>query len=251
MYTSKLGRTSRAIGRRLLWMTPAILLAFVIVLALSSGCSEKSTSPSAAAGDKPIAAFAASPTSGVPSLTVIFEDKSKGHIISREWDFGDGTTSSLKSPWHTYSYKGMYDVTLRVTGPGGTDTKTIRECVNVICEEPEADFKCSYPRGAAPTKVQFTNRSVGYYDSCLWEFGDGCSSTSCNPTHIYAEGGDFTVKLTVSGACGTSSEIKQALIHVKKRPDGIVFNEGGEAIQADSDITDDYVQNERLTISQD
>ena len=45
-----------------------------------------------------------------------------------EWDFGDGTTSTLNNPDHTYAKSGSYDVTLYVTYIGGclySLTKTI------------------------------------------------------------------------------------------------------------------------------
>ncbi|MHC4728593.1 MAG: PKD domain-containing protein, partial [Planctomycetota bacterium] len=55
-----------------------------------------------------------------------FTDASTGHISSRLWDFGDGTTSSEQNPIHTYVFKdnGDFTVSLSVTGLGGTDTET-------------------------------------------------------------------------------------------------------------------------------
>jgi PKD repeat protein len=39
------------------------------------------------------------------------------------WDFGDGNTSTLASPQHTYINSGTYSVSLIVTGPGGFDIR--------------------------------------------------------------------------------------------------------------------------------
>ncbi|MEL6408662.1 MAG: PKD domain-containing protein, partial [Chloroflexota bacterium] len=64
--------------------------------------------------------FAASPQSGDAPLTVNFTDLSGGAITSYSWSFGDGTTSTLASPTHTYSTAGDYYVRFEVTGPGGT-----------------------------------------------------------------------------------------------------------------------------------
>ncbi len=50
---------------------------------------------------------------------VAFQDLSFGRIDSREWDFGDGTTSSEQHPVHIYKENGQYIVTLTVTGQGG------------------------------------------------------------------------------------------------------------------------------------
>jgi hypothetical protein len=70
----------------------------------------------------PAAAFNASPTAGVAPLTVSFFDQSSGSITSHFWDFGDGNTSPLQNPVHTYTASGTYSVLLVVSGPGGYDT---------------------------------------------------------------------------------------------------------------------------------
>lgn len=48
-----------------------------------------------------------------------FTDTSLGSPTSWNWDFGDGTTSSLQSPSKTYSESGTYTVRLTATEPGG------------------------------------------------------------------------------------------------------------------------------------
>ena len=61
-------------------------------------------------------------------LECSFTDKSKdddGVIVSWEWDFGDGGTSTDPNPQHTYAERGHYQVTLTVTDDdGATDTRT-------------------------------------------------------------------------------------------------------------------------------
>ncbi|MBP1929356.1 PKD repeat protein [Methanolinea mesophila] len=56
--------------------------------------------------------FTENVTSGDAPLTVKFTDKSSGRPNSWLWDFGDGSTSSLQNPVHTYSSAGTYTVTL-------------------------------------------------------------------------------------------------------------------------------------------
>jgi subtilisin len=72
----------------------------------------------------PNAAFVGSPTRGDAPLTVSFTDQSTGAVTSWSWTFGDGATSTQQHPSHTYSAPGTYDVSLTVTGPGGSDTAT-------------------------------------------------------------------------------------------------------------------------------
>ena len=46
-----------------------------------------------------------------------------GNVSSWAWDFGDGTTSTLQNPSHTFGAAGTYSVTLTSTGPGGFDAE--------------------------------------------------------------------------------------------------------------------------------
>jgi PKD repeat protein len=69
----------------------------------------------------PTAAFFGAPTSGTPELRVQFTNTSSQYTQS-SWNFGDGTTSSEDSPIHTYTSAGSYDVSLSVTGEGGSNT---------------------------------------------------------------------------------------------------------------------------------
>ncbi|RTZ89418.1 MAG: hypothetical protein DSY92_08920, partial [Planctomycetota bacterium] len=71
----------------------------------------------------PIADFSGTPTSGTVGMTVVFSDTSSGGPVSSwNWTFGDGGTSSLQNPSHSYVTAGSYDVSLSVTGPGGSDS---------------------------------------------------------------------------------------------------------------------------------
>ena len=70
--------------------------------------------------------FSADATTVCEGTTVTFTDASTGSagINSWNWDFGDGTTSSLQTPTHTYATAGTYDVSLTVNGSADTETKT-------------------------------------------------------------------------------------------------------------------------------
>ena len=61
------------------------------------------------------AEFSVNNQSGVYPLTVSFRDRSTG-VTSREWDFGDGGTSTASRPSHTYNAPGDYTVTLTING---------------------------------------------------------------------------------------------------------------------------------------
>ncbi|MPZ25018.1 MAG: carbohydrate-binding protein [Micromonosporaceae bacterium] len=72
-------------------------------------------------GRSPVARTAAQPQSGQPPLAVAFESEGTHHpdpggeIVSRQWSFGDGTTSTEPHPTHVYQDPGVFSATLTVT----------------------------------------------------------------------------------------------------------------------------------------
>ena len=75
----------------------------------------------------PTADFDVNPRVGAIPLEAHFTDQSTNSttiITSWNWEFGDGATSTLQNPVHTYSTPGTYDVKLTVTSSGGSDSET-------------------------------------------------------------------------------------------------------------------------------
>jgi hypothetical protein len=83
--------------------------------------------------------FDSSVVSGTAPLTVDFADTSTGPVTSWLWDFGDGTTSSLRNPSHAYTTAGTYDVSLTVTGVEQMDFMTCPDFIQVVSTLP-SDF---------------------------------------------------------------------------------------------------------------
>ena len=159
------------------------------------------------------AEFTATPTSGNSPLTVQFTDQSAGGVTSWAWDFGDGGTSTEQSPSYTYNTAGSFDVSLTVTGPGGSDTETKVRYVRVTTQQQVVShFIASPTSGNRPLGVYFTDQSAGPITSWEWDFGDGYTSTAQNPSHTYYFTGNFTASLTVTGASG--SDTMTAVINV-------------------------------------
>lgn len=71
-------------------------------------------------------------------LTVNFTDQSSdpdGNIVARAWDFGDGSTSTVQNPSHTYAAGGNYPVSLLVTdneGATGSTSKDVTVSENIV-----------------------------------------------------------------------------------------------------------------------
>ncbi|MBN1997512.1 PKD domain-containing protein [candidate division KSB1 bacterium] len=165
-------------------------------------------------GEKPIAGFSADPLSGTVPLTVQFYDESTGTITSRQWNFGDGITSSETNPLHIFQEAGNFTVSLMVTGPGGSDTKILNNYITVTEPAPVAGFSGSPLSGHVPLIVMFTDSSKGIISTRIWDFGDGTTSSSTNPSHLYLQQGEYTVKLTVNGPGGNDTRIRENYILV-------------------------------------
>ncbi|MFN7975615.1 MAG: PQQ-dependent sugar dehydrogenase [Acidobacteriota bacterium] len=153
----------------------------------------------------PVADFSGTPTSGNAPLPVQFSNLTSGAVNSYSWDFGDGGTSTLVNPSHTYNAPGTYTVALTATGPGGSDTNTKPGYITVTVNAPVADFSAAPLTGPAPLAVAFTDMSTGPITTWAWDFGDGGTSATQNPGHTYLAAGSYTVALTVTGPGGSDT----------------------------------------------
>jgi len=161
------------------------------------------------------AGFIASPLSGAAPITVTFTNTSTGDYTDSLWGFGDSFTSALTSPTHMYSISGVYTVTLKVNGPGGTDTLTRTNYITVTEPPLVAGFTAAPRSGIRPLAVIFTDTSSGTVNTWLWNFGDDVTSTEQHPTHTYTVTGVYTVTLTVGGPGGSDTESKTSFITVR------------------------------------
>jgi len=105
---------------------PSSASSFSNVVVITSGNAGSSTNVVAGIGAVvPAASFVGSPVRGVKPLTVTFTDNSSGTITNRFWNFGDGVTTNttVTSFTHVYTNASTNSVSLRVTGPVGTNTQ--------------------------------------------------------------------------------------------------------------------------------
>jgi gliding motility-associated-like protein len=156
---------------------------------------------------QPVVNFSATPLSGCFPLPVQFTDLSapgSGTITQWEWDFGDGNTSSLPNPSHTYTAAGNYNVSLRITNSNGCIRNVTRLQYVQISNGVHAGFSNSVPNSCTPpVNIAFQNLSTGTGAlTYQWNFGDGNTSAQANPSHNYNSAGNYTVQLIVTNSTG-------------------------------------------------
>ena len=155
-----------------------------------------------------------SPTGCVAPETIFFQNQSTGAgPLGFSWSFGDGGTSTVANPSHTYNTAGIYNVQLVAISAGGCrDTIVFR---NLNIASVAANF--SVPaRACAGAPILFTNTSNPTPDSVRWSFGAGGFSSEMNPTWSYALGGNYTIKLV--GFFGACKDSVSKMITVSARP---------------------------------
>jgi gliding motility-associated-like protein len=143
--------------------------------------------------------------------------------IQWSWDFGDGSTSILQNPLHSFSSPNkIYNVKLVIESPSicGRITKEKYVSAGGISSEANFDFSIKCDSGY----VRFANTSSIYPDNpvvYVWDFGDGDTSTEKNPVHVYTNSGSFFVKMKMQSginclndSVAKSLDLQQLDIHV-------------------------------------
>lgn len=135
-------------------------------------------------------------------------------INAWNWDFGDGNSSTLVNPSHTYTLPGIYTVTLVVTAQNGQADAEVKSNYVIVNSIPNVGFTTSGNGCTVPFDVSFTNTSsTGGSINYVWNFGNGQTSTSQNPSTVtYATAGTYTVTLSVTNTTtGCSNSTTQTI----------------------------------------
>ncbi len=98
------------------------------------------------------------------------------------WHFGDGNTSILENPVHTYQTAGIFTGKLIASDGISTDSVTFQANVK---PSPNASFGYSTSNGTTVTLSDSSTISSGPF-FWIWDFGDGNSSFLQNPSHTYS-----------------------------------------------------------------
>ncbi len=164
-------------------------------------------------GTIPAASFSATPTQGTTPLTVKFTDTSGSGVTSWHWDFGDGATSSVQNPSHTYTKIGTYTVSLDTRNSFGEGHRTEKNLIDAGTV-PVTEFFADTRTGDPPLTVKFHDYSSGNPSVWLWQFGDGATSAEKDPVHTYPYAGYYNTNLTATNAFGSDTLTRTQHIRV-------------------------------------
>ncbi len=155
-----------------------------------------------ASSTAPVAGFTFSPASPVVNQSVSFTDASSGGPTSWLWNFGDGQTSTVRNPAHTFTVAGVFNVTLTATNAAGSSTRTLAVSVSQVSAPVITYFGANPPAVVPGQQSILTWTSVGGTFASI-DQGIGTVPTSGNIA-IYPTIG-VPYRLTVTGPGGSTS----------------------------------------------
>ena len=186
----------------------------VVTLTVNNRNGSNSTSVVVEPRLEPTASFFVSSSAIRAGDSVTFTDDSV-NAVSWAWDFGDGTTSTVQNPVHTYTTTGTFDVVLRVqnsTGDEGTfgpvsiDVDPAAPRLAGILKVPtDGD---TIPTLATSSFAAVVDPTSGPIDAYQIDFGDGSPSmlgSSGTFTHVFNTGGTYVVTMQARGPLGDFS----------------------------------------------
>ncbi len=146
----------------------------------------------------------ASYTYNQSGLTFSFANTST-NATSYIWDFGDGNTSVLLNPVHTYTTAGNYIVKLTADNPLCPENSTTQN-LNAT-SAPISSFAASANSGCASLTTTFTSTSQNNPTSFAWTFpgGNPATSTLASPTVTYVSAGSYDVTLVTTNNNGSNT----------------------------------------------
>jgi PKD repeat protein len=197
-----------------------VILSVVLFIILQSGCDKLVTEKILITeAGHPIADFdldSGFADTGCAPYTVAFTDESVGPYNRWLWKFGDGDSSLVDEPTHTYDTAGLYTVslTIRNTEIIGFDTETKKRYIYIGSSN--ASFAVENDSSCAGIEVTFTPQIINTSKTYSWTFGDNKVSSDSIATNVYDSAGFYWVHLTTTDYCGT--KVDSALVAVAECP---------------------------------
>ncbi len=155
-----------------------------VYLAVSNGCSKDTMRASINVYQTPKIDFVSSKDS--LCLKGAFAFKTIRNLTDQftyRWIFGDGDTSFVENPSHTYLNSGKYIINLQVSNVDNYCSTTVQHPVYVK-PRPIAAFSMDTTQGCSPVLVKFKNKSIGA-NFHSWNYGDGTITNVIESDHLF------------------------------------------------------------------
>ena len=136
------------------------------------------------------------------------------------WDFGDGTSSNLANPQHSYATNGTYSVCLTANNPCGSDTFCDTITVNCL------PLMTSFAYTSSGLLLQINDTTAGV-SGRIWDFGDGQTGLLPSEFHNYASDGIYHVCLSNWNVCNDTVTVCDSIAVCQSINAAISFNQNG------------------------
>lgn len=128
---------------------------------------------------------------------------------STRWKFGDGAERTGHSVEYAYASPGTYKVEVTVFNDRGTTTSFLEVVVHPVYDRLVlVSITVSPLKPILGEKITFTPLIRGEAETCVWSFGDGATSTSCETSHTYTSPGTYRVSFSTSNAKHSASSVQ-------------------------------------------
>lgn len=154
--------------------------------------------------DPPVASFRTSTTTVATGQDVVFTDTSTNNPTSWLWTFEGSGEVSNQNPFRKWSRPGTYTVRLTVQNDGG---RSSTETEITVVEAPTAAFRVEQVDDDTFRFFSEAQNATGFQ----WDFGDGSTSQSPNPSHTFAPG-VYQVELRTSNEVASAGPARQQIV---------------------------------------
>ncbi|PKP20246.1 MAG: hypothetical protein CVU05_09550 [Bacteroidetes bacterium HGW-Bacteroidetes-21] len=207
-------------------------------------CNNLTTITPSNKAKSPCPDFTISQTSGCPPFEAKFFPVEKCDSMIYSWDFGDGKISTERSPEHTYTRQGKYQVKLMVKYFKNEEIKVkIIEQAITVFSKPKANFDIEIDN-------QHVLLSSENTEKLIWQAND-TTSYGLSAERTYKKNGQYSVSLVAQNSFGCMDTLTKK-INIKIpllvqlpnaiRPDGDGVNDIFEPITDNQNITNYHME---------
>jgi PKD repeat protein len=190
------GNVSTSMNATHIYTAPGIYTCYLYV---NNGCSFDTSSVNITVNPGPSLSYTTDVSLTCANQPVQFTNTSTG-AASFNWNFGDGTSSTLTNPVHSYGAPGVYTITLSGVSTSFGCIDSVSQAVT-ISALPVPAIAAAPTFGCGPLTVNFTNTSTNanFY---AWNFDDGNTSASASPINTFTLPGTYNVVLIAENLQG-------------------------------------------------